>query len=252
MASATGTILGGMAGSCLPLISISAASRAGEIDGLLKPGDGRRGLDGNPADDGLAGGDAAQDAAGVVALKIDLAVSHEQGVVHLAAPRACALPACADLHRFYSADAHQGLCQVSVQFVEDRLAQTRQARPLPRLSRQCRPGCRPPRGRLSRRSIILSAAARSGQRTGLDSARARSSPRSVNRSRPLFRPAPPHKPRPQFQRPGKVSWRRPRQQRGPLSPGRRPGPRPGDHAGRISSGRHSQHALGRGLSRRRS
>ena len=44
---------------------------AGQINCTLLLGDGRRGLDGNGADDGRARGYAAQDATGVVALKLD-------------------------------------------------------------------------------------------------------------------------------------------------------------------------------------
>jgi len=74
MTSATGTILGGMAGHVPSLYSDLRCFVANQINRPLLLGNGGRGLDGNGADDGSANRDAAQNSGGVVARKVNLVV----------------------------------------------------------------------------------------------------------------------------------------------------------------------------------
>ena len=60
----------GRDGRVVPSFDLDLCGLASDkIDSSLPLGDGRRRLHGNSADDGCARGDAAQDAAGVVALR---------------------------------------------------------------------------------------------------------------------------------------------------------------------------------------
>ena len=90
-----------------------------DVDRAARCGDAAGGLDGEVGADGLAGGDAAQDAAGVVAQK---AFGRELVAVFTAA-LGYAGEARADFYAFDGVDAHQGVSDVGIEAVEYGLAQ---------------------------------------------------------------------------------------------------------------------------------
>ena len=98
--------------------------RAGLVDGLARRQDGRGRLDREARHDRLAGGDAAQDAAGMVGQEHRLAViAHAHLVGILLAGQGGGGEAVADLHALDGVDAHQRAGQFGVQLAIDRRAQ---------------------------------------------------------------------------------------------------------------------------------
>ena len=96
-----------------------------QVHRFLSAAYGGGGLDCDPADDGLAGGYAAQNSPRPIAIKCHPAVPPKQSIVHLAALKAGAPPASPNFHRLHRSDAHEASRQICIQLVEYRLAQAR-------------------------------------------------------------------------------------------------------------------------------
>src|SRR5260370_39746297 len=94
------------------------------VDAAHRREDGAGGLDDQPADDVLAGRDAAQNAAGVVAEESGSAILHAHLVGIILAAHGGGGEAVTDLHALHGVDAHQGLGKVGVAIVVDRVAQS--------------------------------------------------------------------------------------------------------------------------------
>src|SRR5471032_2518598 len=93
------------------------------VDAAHRRQDRAGGLHGEPADDVLAGRDAAQDAAGVVAEEGRRAVPHPHLVGIVLAAHGGGGKAVADLHALDGIDAHQRLGEIGVELVVDRIAE---------------------------------------------------------------------------------------------------------------------------------
>ena len=92
---------------------------AGDVDGAARHLDAGGGLERDLHDDVLAGGDAAEDAAGMVRRE----ARRRQLVAMLAAALRRNRDAVADLHRLHGVDAHHRVRDVGIEAVEHRLAQ---------------------------------------------------------------------------------------------------------------------------------
>ena len=95
----------------------------GQADSPLGTGDGGRGLDGRPQDDGHPVGDAPQDAAGVVGLRHHPAVLLRKGVVVLGAVGPGGSKAIPELHALHGGDAEERRRQPVLHPAEHRISQ---------------------------------------------------------------------------------------------------------------------------------